>query len=147
MPKVRTLKTKKAPEGFEDILPVLDEFAKQMKDAENSPMDAQRKIENYWKITQINHQRSRYIYNLFYAKKEISRDLYNFLLEERYADDKLIAKWKKEGYEKLCCLSCIVKRDSNYKTTCICRVPRADLDEGKLIMCKNCGCRGCASSD
>ena len=99
-----------------------------MKDAENSPMDAQRKIENYLKITQINHQRSRYIYNIFYAKKEISRELYNFLLEEKYADDKLIAKWKKEGYEKLCCLSCIVKKDSNYKTTCICRVPRADLE-------------------
>ena len=44
MPKIRTLKTKKAPEGFEDILPVLDEFARQMKDAENCPLDAQRKI-------------------------------------------------------------------------------------------------------
>lgn len=44
MPKIRTLKTKKAPQGFEDILPVLDEFALQMKDAEHSPMDAQRKI-------------------------------------------------------------------------------------------------------
>ena len=73
MPKIRTLKTKKAPQGFEDILPVLDEFALQMKDAENAPMDAQRKIERYWTIMQIHHQRSRYIYNLFYEKKEISR--------------------------------------------------------------------------
>jgi bud site selection protein 31 len=73
MPKIRTLKTKKAPQGFEDILPVLDEFALQMKDAEHSPMDAQRKIENYWKISQIHHQRTRYIYDLFYGKKEISR--------------------------------------------------------------------------
>lgn len=147
MPKIRTLKTKKAPEGFEAILPVLDEFAKQMKDAENSPLDAQRKTETYWKITQIHHQRSRYIYNLFYAKKEISRELYDFLLAEKYADANLIAKWKKEGFEKLCCLACIVKKDNNYKTTCICRVPKADLEEGKLIMCKNCGCRGCASTD
>lgn len=69
MPKIRTLKTKKAPEGFENILPVLDEFALQMKDAEHAPMDAQRKIENYWKIAQIHHQRTRYIYNLFYDKK------------------------------------------------------------------------------
>jgi bud site selection protein 31 len=29
----------------------------------------------------------------------------------------------------------------------VCRVPKADLEEGKLIMCKNCGCRGCASTD
>ena len=33
MPKIRTLKTKKAPAGFEEVLPVLDEFARQMKDA------------------------------------------------------------------------------------------------------------------
>ena len=69
MPKLRTLKTRKAPNGFEDILPVLDEFARQMKDAENAPMDAQRHAERLWKITQIHHQRSRYIYNLFYGKK------------------------------------------------------------------------------
>jgi len=44
MPKIRTLKTKKTPEGFENILPVLDELALQMKDAEHAPLDAQRKI-------------------------------------------------------------------------------------------------------
>ncbi len=44
MPKIRTLKTQKTPEGFENILPVLDEFALQMKDAEHAPLDAQRKI-------------------------------------------------------------------------------------------------------
>ncbi len=118
-----------------------------MKDAENTPLDAQRKIENYWRISQIHHQRSRYIYNIFYGKKEISRELYDFLLKEKYADAALIAKWKKEGYEKLCCLACIVKKDTNYKTACICRVPKADLAQDKLIMCKNCGCRGCASTD
>ena len=69
MPNIRTLKTKNMPQGFEHILPVLDEFAKQMKDAENVPLDAQRKIETYWKISQIHHQRTRYIYNLFYGKK------------------------------------------------------------------------------
>ena len=69
MPKIRTLKTKKTPQGFDDILPVLDEFALQMKDAEHVPIDAQRKAERYWKIMQIHHQRSRYIYNLFYEKK------------------------------------------------------------------------------
>lgn len=40
-----------------------------------------------------------------------------------------------------------MKKDTNYKTTCICRVPKADLEEGKLVMCKHCGCRGCGSSD
>ena len=43
MPKIKTHKTKKAPEGYDQLEPVLDEFQKQMKDAENSPMDAQTK--------------------------------------------------------------------------------------------------------
>lgn len=98
-----------------------------MKDAENAPMDAQTKIENYWKISRLHHQRSRYIYELFYGKKEISRELYDFLINEKYADAGLIAKWKKTGYEKLCCVQCINSRDNNYKNSCICRVPKAEL--------------------
>lgn len=66
MPKIRTLKTKRTPEGYNSILPVLDEFALQMKDAEHAPMDAQRKAEKYWKIMQIHHQRTRFIFTLFY---------------------------------------------------------------------------------
>lgn len=69
------------------------------------------------------------------------------MLREKFADASLIAKWKKSGYEKLCCLQCIYSKDTNYKNTCICRVPRADLEEGKLVMCNKCGCRGCASTD
>lgn len=69
------------------------------------------------------------------------------MLREKYADAGLIAKWKKVGYEKLCCLQCVVAQDTNYKNVCVCRVPKADLEEGKLVMCKNCGCRGCASCD
>lgn len=98
MPKIRTLRTKNAPEGFAQIEPVLEEFQKQMKDAENAPLDAQTKKETYWKITRLHHQRSRYIYESFYNKGEISRELYEFLLREKYADAALIAKWKKNGY-------------------------------------------------
>ena len=76
MPKIRTLKTKKVPEGFEQIEPVLEEFQKQMKDAENAPMDAQTKQENYWKIMRLHHQRTRYIYEIYYDKGEISKELY-----------------------------------------------------------------------
>lgn len=43
MPKIKTIRTSKAPKGFEEIEPVLEEFQKQMKDAENAPMDAQTK--------------------------------------------------------------------------------------------------------
>lgn len=68
----------------------------------------------------------------------------------------LIAKWKKTGYEKLCCARCIQSRvsclshclsparrpddatyeqqDMNYAgSTCICRVPKAQLREGTVV--------------
>lgn len=47
---------------------------------------------------------SRYIFDLFYKKKEISRELYEYCLREKWADANLIAKWKKSGFERLCCL-------------------------------------------
>ena len=44
---------------------------------------------------------SRYIYDLYYEKEAISRQLYDWLLKNGYADANLIAKWKKQGYEKV----------------------------------------------
>lgn len=38
---------------------------------------------------------SRYIYEMFYKRKEISRELYEWCLRENLADKNLIAKWKK----------------------------------------------------
>ncbi|CBZ55915.1 putative G10 protein [Neospora caninum Liverpool] len=77
-----------------------------------------------------------------------SQELYEYCLREGYADAKLIAKWKKPGYEKLCCLRCIQASDQNFSTTCICRVPKNCLaDTQQNIQCVHCGCRGCASGD
>jgi len=44
---------------------------------------------------------SRYIYELYYDKEAISKTLYDWLLKNGYADGNLIAKWKKQGYEKV----------------------------------------------
>lgn len=44
---------------------------------------------------------SRYIYDLYYEKQAISKQLYDWLLKNNYADANLIAKWKKQGYEKV----------------------------------------------
>jgi len=46
---------------------------------------------------------SRYIYDLYYEKEAISKKLYDWLLKNGYADASLIAKWKKQGYEKVSC--------------------------------------------
>ena len=59
------------------------------------PHEGKRKPESVWGVFRINHQRSRYIYELYYKRKEISRDLYDWLLKEKYADSGLIVKWKR----------------------------------------------------
>lgn len=149
MPKIRTTRTKKPPEGFEDIesvctllsltyryynlcctFQILDDYAKRMRDAENESHEGKRKTESLWPIMRISHTRSRYIYELYSKREAISKELYDWLLKEGYADAKqvaiielqsmgylrtfiifsLIAKWKKTGYEKLCCLRCIQTR-------------------------------------
>lgn len=115
--------------------------------AEEESHEGKRRVESLWPIFRIHHQRSRYVYEMFSKKKAISRELYEYCLREGYADGALIAKWKKQGYERLCCLRCIQSRDTNFGSTCICRVPRADLEPGRIVECVHCGCRGCSSSD
>ncbi|KAH0839801.1 G10 protein [Lanmaoa asiatica] len=104
MPRIRTTRTKKPPEGFEDIesvgiswewafrntysSQVLDDYAKKMRDAENESHEGKRKAESLWPIMRISHTRSRYIYELYYKREAISRELYDWLLKEGYADAK-----------------------------------------------------------
>ncbi|KAL1924738.1 uncharacterized protein VTP21DRAFT_4392 [Calcarisporiella thermophila] len=147
MPKIRHLRNKKPPEGFDEIEPMFLEFEKKMRDAENEPHEGKRKVEALWPIFRLHHQKSRYVYDLFYKRKAITRELYDWLLKNGYADANLIAKWKKPGFEKLCCLRCIQAKDTNFGTTCICRVPKNKLEEGRVIECVHCGCRGCSSTD
>ncbi|XP_031493112.1 protein BUD31 homolog 2-like [Nymphaea colorata] len=145
MPKIKR-KGVKIPEGWELIEPTLRDLEGQMREAENDPHDGKRKCEALWPIFRLTHQKSRYIFDLYYRRKEISADLYEFCLDQGYADCNLIAKWKKPGYERLCCLRCMQPRDHNFGTTCVCRVPR-HLREEKVIECVHCGCKGCASGD
>ncbi|RUS31616.1 G10 protein-domain-containing protein [Jimgerdemannia flammicorona] len=95
MPKVKTSRTKKRPEGFEEIEETLQEFTKKMKDAENDPHEGKRRVESLWPVFRIHHQRSRYVYDLYYKRKAISKELYEYCLKNGYADANLIAKWKK----------------------------------------------------
>ncbi|KAF3669676.1 Protein BUD31 -like protein [Capsicum annuum] len=145
MPKVKTNRVK-YPEGWELIEPTLSELQAKMREAENDPHDGKRKCEALWPIFKIAHQKSRYIFDLFHRRKEISKELYEFCMDQGYADRNLIAKWKKPGYERLCCLRCMQPRDHNFQTTCVCRVPQ-HLREEKVIECVHCGCKGCASGD
>ena len=120
MPPVRSARNRKPPpDGFDDIEDTLLEFANKMKDAENASHEGKKRSEVLWPIFQISHQSahlfphvclqlanvtvlgSRYIYELYYEKEAISKQLYDWLLKNGYADGNLIAKWKKQGYEKV----------------------------------------------
>ncbi|KAI2806323.1 hypothetical protein RDWZM_006696 [Blomia tropicalis] len=147
MPKVRTSRNRirQPPEGWELIEPTIEELDAKMREAETESHEGKRRTEALWPIFKIHHQRSRYIYDLFYKRKAISRELYDYCIKNRIADAALIAKWKKQGYENLCCLRCIQARDTNFGTNCICRVPRDKLEEGRnVVECVHCGCRGCS---
>lgn len=150
-------KIKNAPEGFNKISPVLFDFEKKLDEVhkEKESRLSAKSQEKLWKIMQIHHERSLYIYKLYYKRKLISRELYQFLIKHKFCDKHLIAKWRKQGYEKLCCLRCIQSDETTHGKTCICRVPRAQLEleaekrgtEVTFKQCVHCGCRGCASTD
>lgn len=128
MPPIRSARNRKPPpDGFDDIEDTLLEFSNKMKDAENASHEGKKRQEVLWPIFQITHQRmlarslmgkilahgsepvgSRYIYDLYYDKEAISKQLYEWLLKNGYADGNLIAKWKKQGYEKVCFIQTIV---------------------------------------
>lgn len=77
--------------------------------AENDPHDGKRKCEALWPIFKIAHQKSRYIFDLYRRRKEISKELYEFCLDQGYADRNLIAKWKKVSLATLSIDSLIIE--------------------------------------
>ncbi|KFY43049.1 hypothetical protein V494_02123 [Pseudogymnoascus sp. VKM F-4513 (FW-928)] len=101
MPAIRHASKRKAPPaGFSDIEDSLLVFANKMKDAENAPTTAAPKHQALWPIFQVSHQRSRYVWEL-YKQEKISKQLYDWLCKNGYADAMLIAKWKKDSYSKV----------------------------------------------
>jgi bud site selection protein 31 len=119
-------KRKPPPSGFDTVEPVLEALENELRDKVKETNLKQRKIESMWPVHQINWQKSRYIYDLYYTHQRIDKQVYQYCLDQKLVDAALIAKWKKPGYERLC--STYVINPSNYKfgTTSICRVPWFD---------------------
>ena len=138
--------SKKAPEGWDIILDTMEMFENRMKDAVNESHEGKRKHESKWPIHRINYERSRYVYEMHYTKKEISRELLDFCIREKVIDGNLLAKWKKPGYEFLCSVAAINKGSTNFGTTSVCRVPLR-LRSGKIGPSTETGCISCASCD
>lgn len=147
MPPIR--KNRSKPSTYEIIEQSINDINNKIRDYElNNDNTGIRKDELYWPIFRLQHQRSRIIYNA-YINKQITKECYDYCTQNKYIDTVLASKWKKQGYEKLCCIRCIQSSSTNFNTNCICRVPKSsrDNDNNEIIQCKNCGCTGCASSD
>lgn len=138
-------KKKKPPVGFDDVEATLEALENELRDKVKETNEGKRKTESLWPIHQISWQKSRYIYDMYYTHNRISRQVYDYCINQKLVDSSLIAKWKKPGYERLC--STFVINPSNYKfgTTSICRVPIYDRpEEARAAQDPTTGCRGCA---
>lgn len=114
MPAMRSTGSRqKPPAGFDDIEDDLLIFSNKMKDAEAASSANVPRHAVHWPIFQISHQRSRYVYDLYYEKEAISKQLYEWLLKKGYADSQLIAKWKKHGYEDVGVYKIVISKDMN----------------------------------
>mmetsp|Transcript_15595 Transcript_15595/g.43037 ORF Transcript_15595/g.43037 Transcript_15595/m.43037 type:complete len:313 (-) Transcript_15595:128-1066(-) len=146
LPQRWNQKRKKPPEGFDYVEPVLEALEAELRDVVQERDPKKRKTQAMWPVHQINWQKSRYIYDMFYVHRRISKRVYQYCLDQKLVDAALIAKWKKTGYERLC--STYVINPSNYKfgTTSICRVPWKDRsEEQRGVHDPTTGCLGCAS--
>lgn len=142
MPK----RSKAPPPGYEDIEPVIQALENELRDkVKESPL-GKRNTESMWPVLQINWQRSRYVYDMYYTYQRISKKVYEYCLRNKIADQNLIAKWKKTGYERLCSTHVINPANYKFGTTSICRVPMKDRsEEQKTAQDPTTGCLGCAS--
>jgi bud site selection protein 31 len=121
----RRLKRKRPPEGWDLIEESIEDFEQQMKDAVTEEHEGKRKNELTWRIHRIHWEKNRFIWDLRYKRKVMNDELYDYLCREKVADQHLISKWRKPGYENLCSLLSIQKSDTNFGTASICRVPMA----------------------
>lgn len=71
----RRLKNKRVPEGFEMIEDVIDDFEQQMREAVNEEHEGKRKNEGNWKIHRLHWEKNRFIFDLMYTRKVMSREL------------------------------------------------------------------------
>ena len=75
----RRLKNKKPPEGWELIEEVIEDFEGQMKEAVNEEHEGRRKNELAWKIHRIHWEKNRFIFDLMYQRKVMSKELVGML--------------------------------------------------------------------
>ncbi len=54
---------------------VIDDFEQQMRDAVNEEHEGKRRNEGSWKIHRLHWEKNRFIFDLMYTRKVMSREL------------------------------------------------------------------------
>eukprot|EP00752_Nemacystus_decipiens_P005619 g5084.t1 len=141
----RFARKERPPPGFEILEPTLNALENELREKVNEQHEGKRKNEALWPVFQINWQRSRYVYDMHYVYKAISKDVLDYCIRSKLVDGPLMAKWKKPGYERLCSTYVINTKNYKFGTVSICRVPKQYLSAGTVVEDVNTGCRGCAT--
>ena len=63
------------PQGFDQIEEVIEDFEMQMKEAVSDEHEGKRKNESNWKIHRLHWEKNRFIYDLMYKRKVMSKEL------------------------------------------------------------------------
>lgn len=140
------MKTRKAPPGIELVRDKLEEFESRSREALEIPIDDKRRNEISWPMHKIHYEKNRYLFDMRYKHHQISKKLLDYLIKEKLADGKLMAKWKRPGYERLCSLLVITNSNTNFGTVGVCRTPLKQR-MGQIMPNILTGCVACASGD
>lgn len=131
---------------MDQILSKLEEFEALTREALNAPPDDKRRNEIAWPMHKLHYQKNRYLFDMHYKEHNISKRLLEYLIGAKIADGKLIAKWRRPGYERLCSLQVVTKSNMNYGGVGVCRIP-LNQRRGQILPNVLSGCVSCASGD
>lgn len=73
----RRLKKNRPPDGWDMIENVIEDFENQMKEAVNEEHEGKRRTELNYKIHRIHWEKNRFIYDLMYQRRVMSKELVN----------------------------------------------------------------------
>jgi len=85
-------KKKPPPPGFDVLEPTLEALEHELRDQIKASSETKRKTESMWPVHQINWQKSRYVYDMYYTYRRISKQLYDYCIQQKLIDAALIAK-------------------------------------------------------
>jgi bud site selection protein 31 len=122
-------------EEYRKVIGEIEEMQKEMERAIHEIDSHPKREVRVRKILRISRRRTRAVYKM-YKRGEIGRKTLGRCVKERVVDLEMIKAWRRNGYERVCCLLCVGG------SICICRVPRGKVSEE--VECFSCGCHGCS---